>query len=92
MKCAIINFYGLSDEWRAEAKSNLGEYAEEELYLEPFESANPNTHVLWDLSEAIPNKGNYKGFEYNASICISNNSSMLLKISDDGDEADFIYA
>ena len=92
MKRAIINFYGLSDEWRAEARRNLDEFAEETLYLEPDLRENPEDHVLWDLSEAIPNKGNYKEFEYNASICISNNSSMLLKISDDGDEAEFFYA
>jgi len=91
MKRAIINFCELSDEWQAEAKSNLDEFAEESLYLEPYDDANPEEHVLWDLSECMPCKGNHEGFKYNATIGISNNSAMLLNINDNGDEADFIY-
>ena len=91
MKKAIINFYELSDEWQAEARRNLDEYAEDALYLEPEEDANPEEHVLWDLNEAMRGSGNHKGFEYNATIGISNNSAMLLNINDNGDEAEFIY-
>ena len=91
MKRAIINFYELSDEWQAEARRNLDEYAEDALYLEPEEDASPEEHVLWDLNEAMRGSGTHEGFEYNATIGISNNSAMLLNISDDGDEADFIY-
>ena len=91
MKKAIINFYELSDEWQVEAKRNLDEYAEEELYLEPDESANPEEHVLWDLSEAMRGSGNHKGFEYNATIGISNNSAMLLNIDDNGEEAEIKF-
>ena len=91
MKRAIINFYELSDEWQAEAKSNLDGYAEETLYLEPDENANPEEHVLWDLSEAMRGEGNHNGFEYNATIGISNNSAMLLDVSDNMEEADILF-
>jgi hypothetical protein len=79
----IINFYELSQEWQAEAIDNLGDEAEEAMYLEPEEGTNPREHVLWDLSDAMPQRGTYKGFEYNAVISISNTGAMLLRISDD---------
>ena len=85
-KRAIINFYELSEVWQAEAKSNLDEYAEETMYLEPEEGLNPVDHVLWDLNECMVASGTYEGFEYNATIGISNNSAMLLNVSDDGEE------
>ena len=91
MKRSIINFHGLSEEWQKEAKSNLDEYAEETLYLEPEINTNPEEHVLWDLSECMPIPGTHEGFEYNATIGISNNSAMLLNISDDGEEAEIKF-
>ena len=91
MKKAIINFYELSEEWQAEATRNLDEYAEEALYLEPDDDSNPEEHVLWDLSEAMRGSGTHKGFKYNATIGISNNSAMLLNVSDSGDEAEIKF-
>lgn len=87
----IINFFELSPEWQKEAISNLDEYAEEALYLEPKDGTNPVEHVLWDLNEAMRQPGVHEGFKFDAVITISNNSAMLLKISDDGDEAEYIY-
>ena len=89
-KANIISYYELSEEWKAEARSNLDEYAEENYYLEPTCEYDPNI-VLWDLSEAMRQTGNHEGFAYNAVITISNNSAMLLNISEDGEEAEFIY-
>ena len=89
---SIITYYELSDEWQAEADSNLDEWAEDAMYLEPDESHNPCDHVLWDLSECMTIRGNHEGFNFNASIGISNNSAMLLHISDDGESAEYIFA
>ena len=91
MKRAIINFYELSEEWQAEAKSNLDEYAEETMYLEPEEGLNPQEHVLWDLNECMVASGEHEGFKYNATIGISNNSAMLLNVDDSGEEAEIKF-
>ena len=91
MKRAIISFYELSEEWQAEAKSNLDEYAEETMYLEPEEGLNPQEHVLWDLNECMIADGIHEGFKYNATIGISNNSAMLLNIDDSGEEAEIKF-
>ena len=91
MKRSIISFYELSEEWQAEAKSNLDEYAEETMYLEPGEGLNPQEHVLWDLNEAMRGSGIHEGFKYNATIGISNNSAMLLNIDDSGEEAEIKF-
>ena len=90
-KRAIINFYELSDEWQKEARRNLDEYAEEALYLEPLDDCNPEEHVLWDLNEAMRGSGTHEGFKYNATLVISNNSAMLLNVSDSGDEAEIKF-
>jgi len=87
----IISFHELKEEWQKEALSNLDEYAEEAVYLEPDESHSPKEHILKDLTECMPYKGDHEGFKYNASIGISNNSGMLLNISDDGETAAYIY-
>ena len=88
----IISFYELSEAWQGEARFNLDEHAEDAMYLEPDCEYDPNI-VLWDLSEAMRAEGTdlYSGFKHNAVITISNNSAMLLNISDDGEEAEFIY-
>ena len=86
----IISFYELPDDWQAEARSNLDKHAEEAHYLEPEDDHNPTEHVLWDLNEAMGATGEHEGFKYNAAIGISNNSAMLLKVSDDFEEAEFI--
>ena len=91
MKRAIISFGELSDLWQEEAMSNLGEYAEETMYLEPLDDSNPKEHVLWDLSEAMRGNGSHEGFEYNATIGISNNSAMLLNVDDSGEEAEILF-
>ena len=87
----IISFYELSEAWQDEARSNLDEYAEEAMYLEPEHGYDPNI-VLWDLSEAMRTEGTdvYTGFKHNPVITISNNSAMLLNVSDDGEEAEYI--
>lgn len=90
-KAYIVNFCELSDEWQEEALSNLDkENAEETLFFEPEEGHNPKEHILRDISEAYPNKGTYKGFKYNATMGISNNSGMLLNFSDDMEEVEYI--
>ena len=86
----IVSYYDLSPEWQVEAKRNLDDYAEENSYLEPTKPYNENL-VLWDLAECMPHKGIYNGFEYNATIGISNNSAMLLNISDDGESAEILF-
>ena len=93
MKRAIINFYELSDEWQDEARRNAASEveAEETMYLEPDDDANPKEHILWDLNEAMRGSGNHKGFKYNATIGISNNSAMLLNVSDNGEEAEIKF-
>ena len=91
IKTNVVSFYELSEEWQMEAKSNLDDLAEDQMYLEPLENTNPIEHGLWDLSECMPCKGNHEGFEYNASITISNNSAMLISFSDDMEEAEYIY-
>ena len=87
----IVNFFELSSEWQKEAKSNLDEFAEETVYLEPKDDTNPAEHVLYDLSECMRGVGDYNGFEYNATIGISNNSAMLLNISDCGEQAEIMF-
>lgn len=89
-KANIVNFYELSPEWQKEAISNLNEYAQDEMYLEPETEYNPNK-TLWDLSEAMLQKGNYNGFEYNAVIGISNNTAMLLNINDSFETCEYIF-
>ena len=78
MERNIVNFYELDPQWQEEAISNLGDCAEEASYLEPLEDANPEEHILWDLTEAMSNEGNHEGFQYNCSMGISNNSAMLI--------------
>ena len=90
-KKAIINFYELSEAWQAEAKSNLDEFAEEAMYLEPRDDSNPTEHVLWDLHECMRASGEHNGFKYNATIGISNNSAKLLNVNDSGDEAEIMF-
>ena len=84
----IISFWELPEEWQKEAISNLDEYAEESLYLEPKENQNPKENILWDLTEAMPNEGEHEGFIYNAVITISNSSAMLLNIDNDSETAE----
>jgi len=86
----IVNFFELSEGWQEEARSNLDELAEEAMYIEPDCEYDPNI-ILWDLTEAMAGKGKYKGFKYNATIGISNNSGMLLNISDCVDEVEYIF-
>ena len=81
-KANIVNYFELSEEWQAEARSNLGEFAEENHYLEPTCEYDPNI-VLWDLSECMRGSGCHNGFNYNGTIGISNNSAMLLNVADD---------
>ena len=87
---AIISYYELSEQWQDEARSNLDEFAEEALYLEPDDDKNPQEHVLWDLNECMAQHGIREGFEYNAVIGISNNTAMLLKVSDCVTECEYI--
>ena len=84
----IISFWELPEEWQTEAISNLDEYAEEAIYLEPEENQNPIEHILWDLTEAMPYEGEHEGFVYNAVITISNNSAMLLNIDNNFETAE----
>ena len=86
----IINYFELSDVWQKEARSNLDEFAEEASYLEPIDGHTPEAHVLWDLNEAMRGSGTHEGFEYNATIGISNNSAMLLYVDDAFETADYI--
>lgn len=86
----IVTYYDLSEEWQAEAKSNLDDLAEETMFLEPVCDYDPNK-ILWDLADCMPHKGNYEGFEYNAVINISNNSSMLLFIDDNFESANIMF-
>ena len=88
---AIISFHELGENWQKEARRNLAGYAEEALYLEPEEGADPEIHVLWDLTECMPCEVTHGGVRYNACIGITNNSDMLLKISDCGDEAEIKF-
>ena len=88
--CNIVNFFELSEEWQAEARRNLDEQAEETFYFEPNDNHNPQEHILWDLSEAMRQAGEMHGFKYNAVIGISNNTAMLLNVSDDGEEVQYI--
>ena len=83
----IVNYYELDDKWQAEANSNLGEYAEENYYLEPLKSQTPKKHVLYDLSTCTP----VKNENHNAVIGISNNSAMLLQIDDNFETAKVWY-
>ena len=46
MKRSIISFYELSEAWQAEAKSNLDEYAEETMYLEPEEGLEEGIDIV----------------------------------------------
>ena len=87
----IISFWELPKKWQKEAISNLDEYAEESLYLEPEENQNPLEHILWDLTEAMPYEGEHEGFVYNAVITISNNSAMLLNIDNDSETAEIKF-
>ena len=88
---AIINFYELDEAWQAEAISNLDTLAQDTMYLEPDEDSNPVEHILWDLNEAMRQSGEHDGFKFNAVITISNNSAMLLNVSNCGDTADYIF-
>ena len=90
-KSAIISKYELDEQWQKEADSNLDEYAQEAMYLEPKDDTNPVEHVLWDLNEAMRQPGTHEGFKFDAVIGISNNSAMLLKISDCGEEAEYVF-
>ena len=83
----IISYYELSEAWQREAQSNLDSEAENHSYLEPLENTSPVKHILWDLSECMSLEPNTNG-GYNASIPISNNSAMLLKIDDNYETAD----
>lgn len=97
-KAAIVNYFELSEAWQKEAVSNLDEYAEEASYLEPKTDYDPDT-VLWDLESCICNYmvngrvhiADHEGFQYNATIGISNNSAMLLNVSDDFEEVEYIF-
>ena len=80
MERNIVNFYELEEKWQAEAIRNMGDMAEETLYLEPDDDAIPEKHILWDFSEVMAREGEYEGFKYNATMGISNNSGMLLNI------------
>lgn len=86
-KVALVTFWELTKEWREEAISNNGEYAEDILYFEPDDDYDPNI-ILWDINEAFPADGEYQGFKYNAVMGISNNTGMYLCINDD--ECDYI--
>ena len=90
-KARIVNYFELSEKWQKEAKRNLDEYAEDTLYFEPAENSDPKKHVLWDLNEVFSNKGCHKGFKYNATMPISNNSGMLLNFSDDMETVEYIF-
>lgn len=84
----IISFWELSDEWQKEAVSNLNENAWDAKYLEPSDDAEPEIHILWDLTECMTCEGITEDFEYNGLITISNNSAMLLWIDHDLETAE----
>ena len=88
---SILNFWELPKKWQVEAKRNLDEYAYDTMYLEPEDSHNPEEHILWDLSECMRTSGTHNGFTYNASMGISNNSAMLLNVSNSGEEAEILF-
>ena len=80
----VINFGELEPQWQAEARSNLDEYAEENMYLQPLETDDPKINCLWDLSTCMP----VENEEYNAVISISNNSALACCFNDDMSEVE----
>jgi len=76
----LVNYWELSEEWQAEARSNHDDY-EDQIYIMPLDGQTPEKHVLWDLSECVrsgPNSG------FDGVIGISNNSAVGINISPDG--------
>ncbi len=55
MKRNIISFYELSEAWQSEALNNHhdDDYAKEVQYIEPLPEHVPETHILYDLSQAM---------------------------------------
>lgn len=86
-KRALVDFYELSEEWQKEAINNLEEIAYETHYIEPLPEQNPREHILWDISQAM----RINDSDFNACITISNNSAMLLHISDCMEEVKFKF-
>lgn len=83
----IVNYWELAKEWQVEANINLDELAEVSLYLEPLTYQNPEEHALIDLENAVFMPGVSDGFEYDAVITWSNNSSILIRLNDDSTQA-----
>lgn len=79
----IVDFQMLSKEWQKEARSNLGDEAENAQYLRPKDDQIPSEHILWDLTECMLSEDP----EIDGVISISNNSALAVKLSDDGDQA-----
>jgi len=79
----VVNFCELTEEWQEEARRNLDEFAEENMYLEPSEDMNAKEHVLRDLSTCM----SVEGERYNAVIGVSNNSALALRFSEDMTQA-----
>ena len=78
---SIVTYYDLSPEWQAEARSNLDDQAEDQLYIEPLDHQTPGKHYLLDFSECI-RTGNDG---YDGGWQVSNNSSISIKIHADNE-------
>jgi len=79
----VVEYFELSEEWQAEAVSNLDEQAEEVSYLAPEDDDEPARHILWDLSECMVTTDS----DYDGVIGISNNSAMAVVLSDCSESA-----
>jgi hypothetical protein len=75
----IVFFEDLPREWQKEAESNLGDLAGDARFFMPGKNQNPESHVLWDLTECM----RVESKEMDGVIGISNGSALAVCLIDD---------
>ena len=83
----LVSFFELSEKWQKEAISNLDQYAENAIFIEPLEHQDPDTHALLDLTDCV----RVSGSEYDGVIGVSNNIAIGVVIHDDNESVDLYY-
>jgi len=75
----LVNYFELSNDWQAIARSNNEDDYENAVYIEPLPDQLPANHILYDLNECM----RVDSLDYDGVIGISNNSAIGIKLIDD---------
>lgn len=83
----LVNYFELSNDWQAIARSNNEDDYEDVTYIEPLPDQIPAKHILYDLNECI----RVDDPDYDGIISISNNSAIGVKLINNNEACIMTY-